>query len=171
MTIRLLTLVLTLGLVSAAYAQNRDRLAAPGKVPFGTNYEQAKKILGPGATDTRSGLRNAQGLTCSDCFDAAKGAQFSVFFSNDDRMVRVEISKPVGRAKSLHECLRNENELRPVLIKPYGQPNRRRGSAMAHSSVDVFTFKDGGLIEYMASASFGNCAFRVIFMTKDGQHL
>ena len=171
MTIKVLTLVLALGLASAAHAQNRERLEAPGKVPFGTSYEAAKKILGPNATETRSGLRHAKGLTCSDCFEAAKGAQFSVFFSGDDRMVRVEISKPVGRAKSLDQCLRNENELWPVLIKPYGQPNRRRGSVQAHSTVDVFVFKDGGLIEYLASASFGNCAFRIIFMTKDGQHL
>lgn len=169
--VRYLGFIVAFGLVASAHAQNRDRLDAPGKVPFGTSYEAAKKILGPGATETRSGLRHAKGLTCSDCFDAAKGAQFSVFFSTDDRMVRVEISKPIGREKSLDECLRNENELWPVLIRPYGQPNRRRGSKLAHSSVDVFTFKDGGLIEYMASASFGSCAFRVIFMTKDGQHL
>ncbi len=169
--VRFLTLIVGLGLVSAAYAQSCDRLEAPGKVPFGTSYEAAKKILGPSATDTRSGLRHAKGLTCSDCYDGANGAQFSVFFSNDDRMVRVEISKPVGRAKSLDQCLRNENELWPVLIKPYGQPDRRRGSVQAHSIVEVFVFRDGGLIEYLASASFGNCAFRVIFMTKDGQHL
>jgi hypothetical protein len=46
----LIALGLAMSLVIPAYArQNRTKLDAPGKVAFGTTYEQAKTLLGSGA--------------------------------------------------------------------------------------------------------------------------
>jgi hypothetical protein len=177
MKIRLVALVVALGLVSAAYAQNaqnRERLEAPGKVPFGTSYAEAKKIVGPKATTTTSAVRGAKGLACTECYQGTDGPQLSVFFSGDDRMVRAELVEqaPAGvQAKTLQDCLNVRTTTWPELIKRYGQPNRHRWMRDV-TVISIFDFKDGGVIEYVAGRGFfGACGFRVVFMTKDGQNL
>ena len=172
--IRLVTLIFALVLVSAAYAQlNRERLEAPGPVAFGASYDEARKILGPKATTTTSAIRGAKGLACAECYSGPGGPQLSLFFS-DNRMVRALLVEqaPAGvQAKTLEECLKVRTATWPELINRYGKPNRYRWLGDV-TDVAIFDFKDGGVIEYVASRGFlGACGFRVMYMTKDGQNL
>lgn len=185
--IRLFAAIAAAGIAtSAAFAQDaRQKLEAPGKVPFGTTYADAAKILGKsgqamGKDDLPDRFKaDGKGLSCDDCnVPAMPNIEGVTLYFARDRLVRVEHFANLGAVKTLDECVNTDDGMLALLTRQYGAPASQNTTTKDDESVITasFHFNDAAAIEY--EMSFGDidlgddkksCAVTIRYMQKDGR--
>jgi hypothetical protein len=150
-----ITFALMLVMASAAQAlEGRDRLAAPGPVPFGTTYETAQTMLKPEAVTYNNEQRTKKHSTSKTLSNGQHDYPFGeysreiTYLFHDDRMALAEILLDSNGSALLSECAGSDAESLSELIKRYGEPDAHRTDA--NEDVRVFEFNDGSRIEYVA---------------------
>ncbi|WP_145986991.1 hypothetical protein [Bradyrhizobium vignae] len=94
-------------LTAPAHAQqNRAKLEAPGKVSFGSSYEQASGVLGKDAEpyELDPPQPGMKALSCDKCAPLPNVEGFTMYFQDSRGLVRLEAFAIAGGFKTVDEC-------------------------------------------------------------------
>jgi hypothetical protein len=162
----LISVVLVASFVVPGWAQqNRGKLDAPGKVAFGTSYEQAKAALGADAEAYEPDPPEAgvKALSCDKCAPLPDVEGFTLYFDDKAGLVRLEAFAVAGQFKSVDECQKADTSMMPKLIESYGKPDSITKSS--DSRVASFKFSDGAVVQHLTK-NLGpdkTCTYTVIY--------
>lgn len=160
-------------LATPSYAQqNRAKLDAPGKVAFGSTYEQAANALGKDAEPyqldpPQPGMK---ALLCDKCAPLPNVEGFTMYFRDNGGLVRLEAFAMAGMFKSVDECQKADTDMMPKLVELYGKPdsnaNAKKGAESTRTA--SFKFADGALIEHISTISRPErpCTHTVVYKSK-----
>ncbi|PSO19489.1 hypothetical protein [Bradyrhizobium sp. MOS003] len=164
-------LVVLLGSIASAQ-QGRAKLDAPGKVAFGTTYENAAKLLGPDAEPyeqdpPQPGIKV---LSCDKCSLLPNVEGLTLHFQNNGGLVRVEAFAVAGMFKTVDECQKGDSDMMPKLVTLYGKPDSNEISKKSGttSKIASFRFGDGGVVQHTSSTTKSDrpCTYTVSYMSK-----
>lgn len=162
----LISVVFVASLAAPVWAQqSRGKLDAPGKVAFGTSYEQAKAILGSDAEPYEPDPPEAgvKVLSCDKCAPLPDVEGFTLYFKDKGGLVRLEAFAVAGQFRSVDECQKADMSMMPKLIELYGKPDSI--SKSKDSRIASFKFSDGGLVQHITK-DYGaeeRCTYAVIY--------
>lgn len=185
--VSLLSVMLLVGMTASVQAQeNRARLESPGKVSFGTSFEQTKAILGSKVKVLkyewrRENIRGVSGLTTEDEYWRFGGIKNRKWTNQDDvqRIYYYFLNAEMVRAEmALDDYISNtkacsDTPYRSALIAQYGGPTLRRKTGI--EDVTTFEFQDGGAIELVIQSIIENgeqtaeCRYFLHFISKRGR--
>lgn len=156
-----------------AYAQQtRTKLDAPGKVAFGTNYEEAKTLLGAGAEPYELDPPQAgmKALSCEKCAPLPNVEGFTMYFQDNGGLVRLEAFAIAGMFKTIDQCQKADADMMPKLVALYGKPDSSADSRKGAVSDRTATFKfaDGAVVQHNTHM-FGAdrpCSYTVTYKSK-----
>jgi|GEM_PF-4419429 len=161
--------VVTCLAISAYAQQNRAKLDAPGKVAFGSSYEQASGVLGkdaePYALDPPQ--PGTKALLCDKCAPLPNVEGFTMYFQDSGGLVRLEAFAMAGGFKTVDECQKADKDMMPKLVEAYGKPDSNAAAKKGDASERIASFKfaDGALIQHISNISKPGrpCTYTVVY--------
>ncbi|MGD9921833.1 MAG: hypothetical protein AB7V13_10345 [Pseudorhodoplanes sp.] len=169
----LVAMSIAIGFVLPVHAQqNRAKLDAPGKVAFGTSFEQAQKLLGADAEvyEIDPPQRGMKALLCDKCAPLPNVEGLTLWFRDKDGLIRIEAFAIAGMFKTVDACQKSDTDMLPKLIEQFGKPDANRNAKQGDESTRTATFRfaDGSAIEHVSSISGDEipCTFTVSYKSK-----
>lgn len=166
----LIALGIAMALAKPAHAQqNRAKLDAPGKLAFGSTYEQATAALGKDAEPyqldpPQPGIK---ALLCDKCAPLPNVEGFTMYFQDNGGLVRLEAFAIAGGFKTVDECQKADKDMMPKLVELYGKPDSNTNAKAGEESKRIASFKfaDGALIQHISNIHKPErpCTYTVVY--------
>lgn len=154
--------------------QNRAKLDAPGKVAFGSSYDQATNTLGKDAEPYELNPPQAgiKALSCDKCASLPNVEGFTMYFQDKGGLIRLEAFAMAGMFKSAEDCQKADTEMMPKLVELYGRPdsNANVKKGVEAQRIASFKFADGAVIEHVSNIFKPGrpCTYTVLYQSRAG---